>query len=221
VASATYSLPNDASNLRLDKHERSFYGVGTMDGSATKARILDAGLDMASLLGLECVTIGGLAKVTEMSKSGLFAHFRSKENLQLDILEHSGERFVDEVLGPALKVQRGIPRIRALFENWAGWSSGLRGGCVFVAASSEYSDRQGRVREKLLEFQTWWIESLSRVARSAVVTGEFREDADCGQFAYEFYSLMLGFYLYDRLLHEPDLRRRQRTALDRLIAGFR
>lgn len=192
-----------------------------VDGSQTKARILDAGLDMASLLGLECVTIGGLANVTSMSKSGLFAHFRAKENLQLEILDHAGQRFLEEVVRPALRVERGIPRIQALFENWAGWSTGLRGGCIFVAASSEYSDRLGKVRERLLEFQKWWIESLCSVAESAIKAGDFRKEADCRQFAYEFYSLMLGFYLYDRLLKEPEAEKRQQAAFDRLLAGFR
>lgn len=187
----------------------------------TRIRILEAGLEMAGLVGLECVTIGELAKTTGMSKSGLFAHFRSKEALQVAILDHAAVRFASSVVTPALKVPGGIPRIQALFDNWVRWTGDNLGGCVFVYTSSEYSERPGNVRERLLELQRDWIDSLCRMAGSAIKAGDFRDDADCNQFAYELYSLMLGFHLYDRLLNAPDTLQRQRKALERLLEAYR
>jgi len=190
-------------------------------GKDTKMAILEAGLDMASRLGLECVSIGALAKTTKMSKSGLFAHFQSKENLQIAIVDYAGQVFSENVIAPALKTAAGIPRIRTLVDNWINWSSELAGGCIFVSASSEYSDRPGRVRDRLLRQQQDWIDCLSRIARSAVNAGAFRKDIDCEQFAFDLYSLLLGFYLYHQLLHNGETRKRQEEALERLFADYR
>ena len=189
-------------------------------GTKTKIAILDAGLEMASRLGLECVSIGALAKETNMSKSGLFAHFRSKETLQIEILDFAAERFSDDVIMPALHSESGIPRIKTLLENWINWSTRLAGGCIFVIASNEYSDRPGNVRDCLLKQQESWIDCLARIAESVIKTGEFREDIDCEQFAFELYSLMLGFHLYHKLFHQPDIQQRQEQALKRLLENF-
>lgn len=190
-------------------------------GHDTKLTILQTALEMASLLGLEAVTIGELAKATGMSKSGLFAHFQSKENLQTAILKFAGQRFAAEVVSPALKEKRGIPRIRALIENWVGWTSDYKGGCLFVSASTEFSDRPGSVRDLLLKQQQDWIESLKRIGESAIAAGDFRPEVDCEQFAFEFYSLMLGFHLYSILLHSEQSRERQLAALERLLEQYR
>lgn len=183
--------------------------------------ILDAGLDLASRLGLEAVTIGALAKATGMSKSGLFAHFQSKENLQIELLRHAGEIFSKDVVVPALRVASGEPRIRALIENWIRYARSLSGGCIFVTASSDVKDRPGKVRDFLLSQQEAWIDCLRRVARSAVEAGLFRSDSDCDQFAFELYSLLLGFHLYDTLLDSADTEKRQEAALDRLLKSYR
>jgi AcrR family transcriptional regulator len=190
-------------------------------GKDTKLIVLEAGLDMASQLGLECVTIGNLAKTTRMSKSGLFAHFQSKENLQIEILNYAARLFSDSVIVPALKIQPGIPRIRALVENWIGWSSELRGGCIFVSASTEFSDRPGRVKDVLLNQQKQWIDCLRRIAQSAVNASDFRQDIDDDQFAFDLYSLLLGFHLYYKLLDDPEIRKREETALVRLLDNYR
>lgn len=189
-------------------------------GKDTKMAILEAGLDMASQLGLECVSIGALAKATKMSKSGLFAHFQSKENLQVEIVDYAGQVFSENVIAPALKIEAGTPRIRALVDNWITWSSELTGGCIFVSASSEYSDRPGKVRDRLLRQQKDWIDCLARIAQSAVSAGAFRKDVDCEQFAFDLYSLLLGFYLYHQLLHSVETKKRQEEALDRLLADY-
>lgn len=190
-------------------------------GEDTKQIILEAGLDMASRLGLEDVTIGALAKATGMSKSGLFAHFQSKENLQVEILNYAADRFSEGVIAPSLMKEAGIPRIQALVDHWIEWSSRLTGGCIFVSASSDFSDRPGTVRDVLLTQQHQWLDCLRRIAQAAVRVGVFREDIDCDQFAFDLYSLLLGFHLYYKLLDDAETRNHQQTALDRLLMAYR
>jgi AcrR family transcriptional regulator len=190
-------------------------------GEDTKHSVLETGLDMASQLGLECVTIGNLAKATNLSKSGLFAHFQSKENLQIEILNYAAELFSEGVIVPALKTKAGIPRIRALVDNWIQWTSELTGGCIFVSASTDFSDRPGRVRDLLLHQQKQWIDCLQRIAQSAVQTGDFRQDIDLEQFAFDLYSLLLGFHLYYKLLDDAETRKHQETALTRLLNSYK
>jgi AcrR family transcriptional regulator len=190
-------------------------------GQDKKQIILKAGLDMASQVGLEGISIGELAKETNMSKSGLFAHFQSKENLQIEILNFAADLFSDDVVVPALMAEAGIPRIRALIQNWIGWSSRLSGGCIFVSASTEFSDRPGKVRDCLLRQQEEWINCLSRIAQSAIQAGAFKRDIDCKQFAFDLYSLLLGFHYYDRLLQDNQTKNRQEEALTRLLADYR
>lgn len=182
--------------------------------------ILEIGLEMASRLGLEAVSIGALAKAADMSKSGLFAHFQSKENLQIEILRHAGRLFSENVVVPALSITAGIARIRALVDNWIGWSARITGGCIFVQASNDFKDRPGKVREFLLLQQDAWIDSLRRMAQSAIRAGHFRRDMDCDQFAFELYSLLLGFHLYYKLLQIEDVSTRQQKALDSLIDKY-
>jgi len=190
-------------------------------GNETKSAILDTAFGLASKLGLEGVTIGILAKATGMSKSGLFAHFQSKENLQVEILQHAGRVFSEKVIVPALRTEPGIPRIRALVSNWIHWTSELTGGCVFVTASNDFSHRDGEVRTFLLRQQGLWLASLRKVAQSAIKTGEFRQNIDCDQFAFELYSLLLGFNLYNKLLHNEDIEARQQRALNELLDKYR
>jgi AcrR family transcriptional regulator len=190
-------------------------------GGDTKVTILETGLNLASRLGLEAVTIGALAKATGMSKSGIFAHFQSKENLQIELLKYAGEIFAKDVVVPALRVASGEPRIRAIVVNWIRYGRSLAGGCIFVTASSDFKDRPGKVRDFLLSQQESWIDSLRRVARSAVEAGDFRGDIDCDQFAFELYSLLLGFHLYHTLLDDSETEKRQETALDQLLKSYR
>jgi AcrR family transcriptional regulator len=205
----------------LDKYERSYYLVCMAKGEDTKIMVLEAGLDMASQLGLECVTIGNLAKATNLSKSGLFAHFQSKENLQVEILNHAARVFSEGVIIPALKTKAGIPRIRALVDNWIQWTSELTGGCIFVTASADFTDRPGRVRDILLNQQKEWIDCLKRIAQSAVAVGDFRKDIDDDQFAFDLYSLLLGFHLYFNLLDDVEIRKRHETALTRILDSYK
>ena len=190
-------------------------------GKDTKLTVLEASLDMASQLGLECVTIGNLAKTTNLSKSGLFAHFQSKENLQIEILNYAAQLFSEDVIIPALKIEAGIPRIRALVDNWIQWTSELTGGCIFVSASADFSDRPGKVRDVLLNQQKEWIDCLKRIAQSAVQVGDFRQNIDDDQFAFDLYSLLLGFHLYYNLLDDVETRKHQETALARILNSYK
>lgn len=190
-------------------------------GDDTRLSILEIGLDMASRLGLEAVTIGDLARTAKMSKSGLFAHFQSKENLQIELLKHAGEMFSRNVVVPVVKTKAGIPRIKAVMDNWIRFSGALTGGCIFVTASSDFKDRPGKVRDYLLKQQSDWIDSLRRIAQSAIKVGDFRSDTDCDQFAFEFYSLLLGFHLYATLLDKADIQTRQAAAFETLINNYR
>ena len=189
-------------------------------GETRKLEILEAGLQMASRLGLDDVTIGTLAKTADMSKSGLFAHFQSKLNLQIEILKHAGEGFAAGVIKPALRAPAGIPRIKALVKNWIAWGSQLTGGCIFVSAGTEFSDRPGEVRDFLLRQQEQWIGSLRRMAKAAVRTGDFRDDIDCAQFAFDLYSLLLGFHYYHQLLRDSQTVERQEKAFKRLLNNY-
>jgi len=175
---------------------------------------------MASRLGLEAVTIGVLAKATKMSKSGLFAHFQSKEKLQTEILIHAAELFSSGVVVPALRTEAGIPRVKALVDNWIRWTGKMTGGCIFVSASSDFKDRPGNVRNFLIHQQESWIGCLRRIAESAVRVGDFGEDIDRDQFAFDLYSLLLGFHLYYKLLQNEDIQKRQQTALEKLLENY-
>lgn len=189
-------------------------------GDDTKSNILASGLEAASQYGLENVTIGSLAKTMNMSKSGLFGHFQSKENLQVQIINYAVEHFTESVVVPTLKVKRGIARIRTMVENWIEWGSGATGGCIFVLASNEFSNRPGPVREVLLDHQKLWLEGLEKLAESAIKCGDFRSDIDVNQFAFDLYSLLLGFHYYHRTMRDKNIGKKQERALKQLINNY-
>lgn len=189
-------------------------------GTEKKTAILKTALQMASNLGLEGVTIGALAKEMKLSKSGLFAHFQAKEKLQLEILGYAANYFSMHVVIPALKTQRGIPRIKELIKNWIDWSSQLTGGCIFVIAGNEYNDRPGKVRDYLLHQQEEWIECLRRIALSAIKAGDFKKDIDTEQFAFDLHSMLLGVHYYDKLLNDKAINQRQEKALHDVLKKY-
>ncbi|MBW2527853.1 MAG: TetR/AcrR family transcriptional regulator [Deltaproteobacteria bacterium] len=188
-------------------------------GEATRKRVLEQALALASTLGFEGLSIGGLAKATDMSKSGLFAHFDSKEDLQIKALEHASESFVTHVILPALREPRGEPRVRALFDRWLTWGDrdAVPGGCPFIAAAYELDDRPGRLRDELVASQRDWVGTIGTAAKIAVEEGHFRSDLDTEQFAYELYGSFLAYHLYHRLLGDPRATIRVREAFERLI----
>lgn len=189
-------------------------------GRRTRSAILDTALAEASTLGLAGISIGGLARKINLSKSGLFAHFGSKEDLQLEILATARDRFVETVVAPALRLPRGEPRIRGLFENWLEWSNAsfIPGGCPFIATANELDDVPGRLRDFLVQAQRDWLDVLATAARIAVEEGHLDADLDVDQFAYECYSLILSYHHFHRLLEDPHTEERCRRAFDELIA---
>jgi AcrR family transcriptional regulator len=186
----------------------------------TRQAVLDIALRTASRVGLHGLTIGSLAEQAELSKSGLFAHFRSKQALQLAVLEHAADRFVDAVLRPALKAPRGEPRVRELFERWLSWDA-QPGGCVFVATSTEFDDDRGPVRDRLADNQRDWFETLATIFRSGVTDGQFRADADPEQFAQDLQGILLACHHGNRLLGDPHAEVRARRAVDALLEAVR
>ncbi|HEY7044778.1 MAG TPA: TetR/AcrR family transcriptional regulator [Nocardioidaceae bacterium] len=187
-------------------------------GEETRLAILDEATQVASRIGLSGLTIGRLAQQTQMSKSGLFAHFKSKDVLQVEVLSRARQRFVDTVLAPALAAPRGVPRLRALFEAWLRWDAEiLDGGCIFAAASFELDAQPGSARDALVQAERDWLDSLATVAGAAVTEGEFRTDVDCEQFAFELHGLMLAHHHASRLLGDPHATVRTRRAFEFLL----
>ncbi|MDB4943911.1 MAG: Transcriptional regulator, TetR family [Labilithrix sp.] len=192
-------------------------------GDATRSSVLGSALALATQIGLEGLTIGKLAEHVGMSKSGLFAHFASKENLQVAILEEASARFVAMVVAPALKKPRGEARLRALFENWLRWSTAefLPGGCIFVQAGVELDDRPGPARDRYVASQKDWLGVLAGAARIAVDEKHFRKDLDVEQVAHDIYSIAGGYYFLRRIGDPARAEKRARAAFDRILRDAR
>jgi AcrR family transcriptional regulator len=189
-------------------------------GEATREAILDAAAKLAGHVGLAGMTISSLATATGLSKSGLYAHFRSKETLQLQVLEYTRIRFVALIVSPALTAPRGEPRVRAVFENWLKWDS-QPGGCLFVAASSELDDQPGPVRDRLVHDQRDWLDTLAEVFRTGVAEGQFRADVEPEQFAFDLDGVMLSCHMSSRLLRDDTAETRARRSFENLLATVR
>jgi AcrR family transcriptional regulator len=188
-------------------------------GEQTRAAILDAALRIASKLGLEGLTIGTLADDTGMSKSGLFAHFGSREDLQLAVLEHAAQRYGELVFTPVLKIDRGLPRLRGLFERWLDWtqSSGLPGGCIMISAANEYDDRPGPIRDAVIANQRRGNAICEKAVRLAIEEGHLRADTDPEQIAFEMLGIVLASHNHRRLLGDGEARKRSLRAFEELI----
>lgn len=192
-------------------------------GERTRTAILDRALVLASHLGVEGLSIGRLADELDLSKSGLFAHFDSKEALQVETLQRAAHRFTEVVVAPALRAPAGEPRVRALFERWLEWPQAVRqpGGCVFVAAAAELDDRPGAARERLVAIQKSWLAAVARAARRAQEVGHFSRDLDPEQFAFEFHGIGLAWHQSTRLLRDRAALERARAAFERLVRDAR
>lgn len=193
-------------------------------GDATREAVLREALAQSSHIGLNGITIGRLAESLEMSKSGLFGHFRSKEQLQIAVLDFAGIRFRDLVLRPALAEPRGESRLRMLFERWLGWDGyadyALPGGCIFVGAATEFDDLPpGPVRDYLVEIHQQFWDAIATICRSGIDDGHFRADLDPDQVAQDLFAIMLGYSFAARLMHDPRAGDRARQAFDHLVEG--
>jgi AcrR family transcriptional regulator len=183
-------------------------------GQQTRAAILEAALGLASHMGLEGLSIGALAEVTQMSKSGVFAHFGSREELQISVIREYHARFEEEVFFPAIREPRGLPRLRALFERWVlRVSVEIDSGCIYISGAVEFDDRPGPVRDALAGMVRAWHAALERAIRVAIEEGQLRPDTDPTQMLFEVHGLILALHHDARFLRIPG-------ALDRARAGF-
>jgi AcrR family transcriptional regulator len=191
----------------------------TTKGEETRAQILSAAVEQASTAGFESLTIGTLAEKTGMSKSGLFAHFGSKLDLQIAALDECARQFTEAVFLPALKAPRGVKRLKSLFENWITWPqrAKLTGGCPIDSASREYDHQPGAMRDAVMERQRLLDRELSKAVQLAIDAGELAADTDPRQVAFEFLAIVLVFYRSESVLGPEAALKRARTAFDRLL----
>ncbi|HLW52637.1 MAG TPA: TetR/AcrR family transcriptional regulator [Candidatus Angelobacter sp.] len=209
TSTATRKPPPAKSHLRVPKGER------------TRESILHVAVHLASVEGLEGLTIGRLADELKMSKSGLFAHFGSKEDLQLATVEMAREIFKEYVIRPALTQPEGMPRLLSLCDNWLSHVEKrvFKGGCFFTAASFEFDSRPGPVREKIVEAMRAWIGNLTRAVEAAQKAGHIQGGVDPPRFAFEIYSLAIGAHWGFQLLGDKKaLSNVRSTIMDRIRA---
>jgi AcrR family transcriptional regulator len=191
-------------------------------GEQTRAAILDVALELASREGLEGLTIGVLADRMSMSKSGVFAHFGSREDLQIEVLKLYHRRFEEEVFYPSVKEPRGLPRLLAMFEHWlARVSVEIASGCIYISGAVEYDDRPGPIREELVAMVRAWQRALIRCAQQAIDCGDLKRDTDAEQLVYEMYGLILAVHHDARFLRTPGAVERARRGFQRLIEQSR
>jgi len=183
-------------------------------GQQTKAAIVDAALGLATQIGLEGLSIGALAEVMRMSKSGVFAHFGSREELQISVVREYHARFEEEVFLPVLQQPRGLPRLRAMFQNWMNRTSvEIDSGCLYISGAVEFDDRPGPVRDALAGSVRDWLAAMYRAVVQAKDAGHLRADADEQQIAFEIHGLILALHYEARFLKTPG-------SLDRANRGF-
>ena len=188
-------------------------------GQQTRAAILDAALGLASHMGLEGLSIGALAELMQMSKSGVFAHFGSREELQISVVREYHARFEEEVFFPAIAEPRGLPRLQALFERWVRRVSvELDSGCIYISGAVEFDDRPGPVRDALVEMVRAWHAALERAIHMAIAEGQLQPDTDPAQLLFEIHGLILALHHDARFLRNPGVLDRARAGFARLLA---
>ncbi|WP_208277219.1 TetR/AcrR family transcriptional regulator [Massilia oculi] len=191
-------------------------------GEQTRAAILDVALELASRNGLEGLTIGLLADRMSMSKSGVFAHFGSREDLQLEVVKLYHHRFEQEVFYPSIKEARGLPRLVAMYTRWVKRVSvEIASGCIYISGAVEYDDREGQIREQLVSMVRAWQEALLRSVQQAVELGHLRADLDAAQLVFEMHGLILALHHDARFLRNPGAVERARAAFERLVENYR
>ncbi len=191
-------------------------------GEQTRAAIIDAALDQAARHGLEGLTIGSLAERMRMSKSGVFAHFGSREDLQIAVLKEYERRFAEDVLAASLDAPRGLLRLSAMLGRWIEKSTReAENGCLWISGAAEYDDRPGAVREELVAMIRSWKDALSRAIRLAIETGELRADTDVSEMIFDIYGVILVLHHDSRLLASPSAGERARLAIARAIDSRR
>jgi AcrR family transcriptional regulator len=190
-------------------------------GQQTRAAILEAALGLAANMGLEGLSIGALAEVTQMSKSGVFAHFGSREELQISVVREYHAKFEEEVFFPAMREARGVPRLKALFERWVRRvSAELDSGCIYISGAVEFDDRPGPVRDALAAMVCAWQAALERAVSMAVEEGHLKPTTDPLQVVFELHGLILALHHDARFLRNPGALERVRGGFERLLGHY-
>ena len=190
-------------------------------GQQTKQAIVDAALGLAAQIGLEGLSIGALAEVMHMSKSGVFAHFGSREELQISVIREYYARFADEVFFPALNAPRGLPRVQAMFANWMKRVAiEIQSGCIFISGAVEFDDRPGPVRDALASSVKTWLAAMYRAVVQAKQEGHLNADADEAQMAFEIHGLILALHYEARFLKAPSSTHRANTGFEHILARY-
>jgi AcrR family transcriptional regulator len=189
-------------------------GRGLQKGQQTKQAIVDAALGLSTQIGLEGLSIGVLAEVMRMSKSGVFAHFGSREELQISVIREYFHRFEAEIFAPALQEARGLPRLKAMFANWMKRVAvEIQAGCIFISGAVEFDDRSGPVHDALASSVKTWLRAVLRAVVQAKESGHLKSDADEHQIAFEIHGLILALHYEARFLKRPG-------SIDRANQGF-
>jgi AcrR family transcriptional regulator len=190
-------------------------------GQQTKATIVDAALGLATQIGLEGLSIGALAEVTQMSKSGVFAHFGSREELQISVVREYHARFEEEVFYPALQAKRGLPRVRALFDNWMKRTSvEIDSGCIYISGAVEFDDRPGPVRDALASSVKTWMAAMHRAVTHAQEEGHLDTKANAQQILFEIHGLILALHYEARFLKTPGSMQRALQGFDNILQRY-
>jgi AcrR family transcriptional regulator len=190
-------------------------------GQLTKAAIVDAALGLATQVGLEGLSIGAVAELMKMSKSGVFAHFGSREELQISVVREYHARFEQEVFFPALQEARGLPRLRQMFANWMQRSSiEINSGCIYISGAVEFDDRSGPVHDALSESVQIWLTAMRRTIEQAQQEGQLDAQADPGQLLFEIHGLILALHYEARFLRNPASVARAQAGFERLLSSY-
>jgi AcrR family transcriptional regulator len=215
------SVPKSSITPIRSGHQGSRGGRALQKGQQTKQAIVDAALGLAAQIGLEGLSIGALAEVTQMSKSGVFAHFGSREELQISVIREYYARFADEVFAPAMDEARGLPRVRALFANWMKRVAvELQSGCIFISGAVEFDDRPGPVRDALASSVKTWLAAMYRAVVQAKEEGQLNADADEAQMAFEIHGLILALHYEARFLKNPVSIERANKGFENILARY-
>ena len=206
----------------LSKRSRtSSQGGASPKGQQTKAAIVDAALALATQIGLEGLSIGALADVMHMSKSGVFAHFGAREELQISVVREYHARFEEEVFFPVLKQPRGLPRLQAMFHNWMNRTSvEIDSGCIYISGAIEFDDRPGAVRDALADSIRTWLSAMTRAVVQAREAGELHQNADEHQMVFEIHGLILALHYEARFLKTPGSIARANTGFANILARY-
>ena len=192
-----------------------------LKGRQTRAAILDAALALASQMGLEGLSIGALAEVTQMSKSGVFAHFGSREELQISVVREYHAKFEAEIFEPAIAAPRGLPRLRAMYDRWfKRVSVEIDAGCIYISGAVEFDDRPGPVRDALVSMVQTWHAALERAIRISIDQGHLRADTDPQQMLFEAHGLILALHHDARFLRRPGADARARAGFENVLSHY-